>query len=94
MTTLDLEPLFSRIIVKRKEVKNVGMIIIPDNARSMQATEGMVVAVGKEVDVVKPGDTIFWGRYVGVEIERGDEKFVMMNQEDIMARVKTPQCDA
>lgn len=90
---LDLVPLFSRIIVKRKEVKQVGLILIPGNSREMQATEGEVLAVGTEVDIVKVGDIVFFGRYSGAEIERNGEKYVLMNEEDVLSFVK-PKANA
>lgn len=85
---LDLVPLVRRIIVKRKVVRQIGSIIIPGNSREMQATEGEVIAVGVEADLVKVGDTVFFGRYSGAEIERDGEKFVLMNDEDVLCFVK------
>lgn len=85
---MNLEPLFSRIIVKRKEVKNYGSIIIPESAKQMQATEGEVIAVGSEVTDIEAGDIVFFGKYSGVEIERDGASYVVMNEEDVIAKVK------
>ncbi len=87
---MDLEPLFSRIIVKRKEMEDTtkGGIIIPKTSREMQATEGEVVAVGSEVDTIKEGDSVFYGKYSGAEIEREGTRYIVMNEEDVIAKVK------
>ncbi len=85
---LDLQPVGERLIAKRKEVKQVGRIIIPGTTKQMEATEGKVIAVGRECLFCKAGDNIFFGRYSGVEIERGKEKYVVMNESDIIAFIK------
>lgn len=84
---MDLIPLFSRLIVKRKELDKVGSIFIPTNSQEMKATEGEVIAVGSECDTVKVGDTVFYGRYSGAEIERDKVKYVLMNEEDVLCFV-------
>lgn len=100
---LDLVPLMSRIIVKRKEVpkesvEKVGSFYVPDiskrqrefdiRAKIEETTEGTVLAIGNEVDLVKVGDQIFFGKYAGAEIKRKGEDYVVMTQEDIIALVK------
>lgn len=87
---MDLIPLFSRIIVKRKELEDTtkGGIIIPKTSREMQATEGEVVAIGDEVDTIKKGDLVFYGKYSGAEVEREGTRYVVMNEEDVIAKVK------
>lgn len=85
---LDLQPVFSRIIIKRKEVDKIGSIFVPESAQSMKATEGTVLAVGEEVRLIKEGDTVFFGLYATKEIERNGEKFLLCNEEDIIAFVK------
>lgn len=85
---LDIQPLFSRIIAMRKEVEKVGSIFVPETATSMKATEGEVMAIGNEVDSVKVGDKIYWGKYSGAEIERGGVKYIVMNEEDVLGIIR------
>lgn len=84
---MDLAPLFQRIIVKRKETRTSSGLIIPEGTKSLEATEGTVLAVGNECDVIHEGDQVFFGKYSGAEIVRGDEKYIVMNEEDVIARV-------
>jgi len=85
---MDLMPLFSRIIVKRKDMsRTAGGIYIPESAEGMKATEGEVLAVGGEVSDIKVGDMVLWGRYQGATVTRSGEDYVMMNEEDVLAKV-------
>lgn len=85
---LDIKPFTTRLIVKQKEVKQVGLIIIPENAKSMEATEGTVVAAGEEVSLVGVGDSVFYGRYAGFKLERAGEEYRMMDQADLLGLIQ------
>lgn len=84
---MDLTPLFTRILVRRKEVEKVGSLYVPVDSKEMKATEGEVLAVGSECDTVNVGDTVFFGKYSGAELERNGQKFVLMNEEDVLCFV-------
>lgn len=84
---MDLTPLFSRLIVRPKDIEKVGSIFIPTDSKQMKATEGEVIAVGSECDTVKVGDIVFYGKYSGAEIERNGGKYVLTNEEDILCFV-------
>ncbi len=90
-----MKPLQDRILVKRLEEKEVkkGGIIIPDTAKE-KPQEGEVVAVGpgkvtedgkRQPMEVKAGDKILFGKWSGNEIKLGDEEYLIMRQEDILA---------
>ncbi|MGM9837465.1 MAG: co-chaperone GroES [Paludibacteraceae bacterium] len=85
-----IQPLADRVLVKpaAAEEKTVGGIIIPDSAKEkpLQAT---VIAVGKgtkdEEMLLKPGDTVLYGKYAGTELEHEGEKYLIMRQSDVLA---------
>lgn len=90
-----LKPLGDRIIVKpiSAEEKTPGGIVLPDTAKE-KPQEGEVVAVGpgtqlssgKRVPMdVKPGDRIIYGKYAGTEVKVGNEEYVILRQEDVLA---------
>jgi len=89
--SLGIVPLFSRLIIKKKEVKQVGLIIVPHNAKSMETSEGEIVAIGGEVDALKVGEYVIYGKYAGapIEIDGNAGKYVIMNQEDVIAKVES-----
>ena len=88
--SLGIVPLFGRLIIKKKEVRQVGLIIVPHNAKSMETSEGEIVAIGGEVFFLKEGDYVIYGKYAGapIEIDGDSGKYVIMNEEDVIALVE------
>jgi chaperonin GroES len=93
---VNLTPLHDRVIVKRIEEKETvkGGIIIPDSAKE-KPMEGEVIAVGSgkrekgeriPLDV-KPGDRVLFGKYGGTEIKLDGEEFLILREEEILAKL-------
>ncbi|MGO9372121.1 MAG: co-chaperone GroES [Syntrophobacteraceae bacterium] len=91
-------PLHDRVIVQRVEEleKSAGGIIIPDTAKE-KPQEGKVIAVGtgtvlkdgKTIPLqVKPGDRVLFSKYGGTEIEFGDEKYLVLREDDILGIIE------
>lgn len=89
---MNIRPLSDRVLVKpaQAEEKTASGIIIPDTAKE-KPQRGVVVAVGggskDEEMVVKPNDTVLYGKYAGTELELEGEKYLIMRQSDILAIV-------
>jgi len=94
---MPIKPLYDRILVKRieEEEQQIGGIIIPDTAKE-KPQEGEVVAVGagriletgeRQAPDVKVGDKILFGKYAGTEVKYEDEEFLIMREDDILAKV-------
>jgi chaperonin GroES len=87
---MKIKPLADRVLVQpaTAEEKTVGGIIIPDSAKE-KPLKGEIVAVGNgtkdEEMVVKPGDSVLYGKYAGTEIEWDGEVYLIMRQTDILA---------
>ena len=89
------EPLYSRILVKRKrEEKTAGGLYIPQNTKEMRATEGEVVMSGKECTEIKVGDWVLYGKHSYLEKEIDGEIYDMMNEDDVLCRRTTVQVNA
>lgn len=93
-----LKPLGNRVLVRRlaAEEKLKGGIILPDTAKKKQE-QAEVVAVGtgkkdKNGNVipmpVKVGDVILMEKYSGQDVTLGDEEFVILRADDIIAIVE------
>jgi len=93
---VNITPLHDRVLVKRIEEKETvrGGIIIPDTAKE-KPQEGEVIAVGSgrrekgeiiPLDV-KPGDRILFGKYSGTDIKIEDEEYLILREEDILAKI-------
>jgi chaperonin GroES len=81
---MNFQPLGNRVLVKRVEEANttVSGIIIPDNAQE-KPSRGEVVAISKEVEVLKNTDVVLFGKFAGNEVSIGTEKFLVLDVEDI-----------
>jgi chaperonin GroES len=93
---VNVTPLHDRVLVKRIEEKETvkGGIIIPDSAKE-KPQEGEVIAVGagkiekgERVPLdVKAGDRILFGKYSGTEIKLDDEEYLILREEEILAKL-------
>ncbi len=94
---MKLNPLGDRVVLKRMEAEETtkGGIILTASAKERPEIS-VVVAVGpgglvdgKEVEmVVKPGDKVITGKYVGTEVKIDGEELTLVRQNDIIATVE------
>lgn len=77
-----LTPLGKRILVKPVEAKQGTLLIA-----NQKPTQFNVVAIGDEVTKVKTGDIIYLDKHYGAEIEHEKEKFLVITEETILARL-------
>lgn len=91
-------PLGDRVLVKRLEPqqKTKGGIVLPDSAQE-KPKEAEVIAVGpgkvnekgERVPVyVKVGDKVVFTSYAGTEIKVDGEDYLIMREEDILAKIE------
>jgi chaperonin GroES len=91
---MKLKPLADRVIVKQSdaEEKTKSGILLPDSAKE-KPTKGKVISVGpgklddkgKRMDIgVRVGDTIYYGKYSGTDVEVDTQKFVILRETDIL----------
>jgi chaperonin GroES len=97
MTKIKIRPLDDRVVVEPCEAEEMtaGGIVLPDNAKE-KPQRGTVLAVGpgKLLDngqrgtlSVSVGDEVIFGKYGGTEIEVDGEKFKILRESDILAKV-------
>lgn len=94
---LNFEPLADRILVKPPDAEKITStgIIIPDTAQRELPSLGEVVKIGPgrmdDNGVVHPvsvdvGDTIYFGRYAGYELEIDGVPMKVVRDIDVMGR--------
>ncbi len=98
MAKVKIQPLGDRVLVKQTEEKEQvkGGIIIPDAAKEKsQEAEVVAIGSGRLADngtrvpfEVKVGDKVLISKYGGTEVSLGDEKFVLLREDDIVAILK------
>lgn len=94
---IKIQPLGDRVLLKQVEEKEQikGGIIIPDAAKE-KSQEAEVVALGSgkmaegktHAFEVKLGDNVLISKYGGTEVKIGEEKYVLVREEDIIAVLK------
>ena len=95
---MNIRPLHDRVVIQRVEEEQTtpGGIVIPDTAKE-KPYRGEVKAVGngkllengevRPLDV-KVGDVVLFGKYAGTEVTIGDEDYLILREEDILAVIE------
>ena len=94
---MKLVPLGDRVVLKQLEAEETTKsgIVLPGQAQE-KPQQAEVIAVGpggmvdgKEVTMhVKAGDKVIYSKYAGNEVKVGDEEYIIVKQNDILAVVK------
>ena len=82
---MNFKPLGKRVLVQRVEETNTTAsgIIIPDNAKE-KPSQAKVVAISSEVEDVKEGDTVVFGKYSGTELTLEGVEYLVLDTSDIL----------
>ena len=87
----ELQPLSENVILDlnqdKKEQKTLGGIIIPDTAKE-KPQKAKVVAVGNvENPGISVGDTVFYKKFSGTELEHEGNKYLVIPYADLLAKI-------
>ena len=94
---MQLLPLGDRVVLKQLEAEETtksGIVLPGQNKEKPQQAEVIAVGPGGMVDgkevkmQVKPGDQIIYSKYAGTEVKLGDEEYIVVRQNDIVAKVE------
>lgn len=101
MEKFRIEPAEQRVVVlprEEQEMKTASGIILPAGTEEQKPGIGVVVEVGtgskEEPMKYYPGETVVYSQYSGLEVkinlaEHGDNYYKIMNQLDIIGKLKT-----
>ncbi|MCH2130106.1 MAG: co-chaperone GroES [Pirellulaceae bacterium] len=95
---VNIEPLGDRVVIRRddSEETTAGGIVLPDSAQDKPA-RGRVISVGdgKLLDdgtrgemQVTAGDRVLFSSYAGEAIELGEEEYLLMTEDNILAIIE------
>ena len=93
---MTLKPLFDRVVVKLVEAEETTKtgIVLPGAAKEKpQVAEVIAVGPGGMIDgkevvmLVKVGDKVITSKYTGTEVKLGNEEYVIVRQDDILATI-------
>lgn len=87
----ELQPLNDNVLLDinedKKEQKTASGIIIPDTAKE-KPQYAKVVAVGNvENPGITAGDTVFYKKFAGNEVEFEGNKYLFLPYEDVLAKI-------
>jgi chaperonin GroES len=86
---MTLQPLGTRVLVKPLEQDSMtsGGIYLPETAKE-KPQQGLVVAIGEDETIkVKPQDKVLFAKYTGTEVQLGGANHLILEANDILARV-------
>ncbi|EHR33428.1 hypothetical protein HMPREF9709_01176 [Helcococcus kunzii ATCC 51366] len=89
---MKINPIGERVLLKsvKAESKTLSGIIIPETNQE-KPVFAEVVAFSKEVEnkeLFEIGDKVLYTKYKGTTINDGDEEYIVINLEDILAIVE------
>lgn len=94
---MKLKPLCDRVVIKQLEAEETTKsgIVLPSQSQE-KPQQAEVVAVGpggivdgKEIKMeVKPGDRVIYSKYAGTEVKLGEDEYIIVKQNDILAIVE------
>ena len=87
-----IEPLGARVLVKvlEQETMTASGIVLPETAKE-KPQQGIIEAVGDEEEMMtdlQVGDKVLFARYSGTEVKLDGETYLLLNEDDVLARVK------
>jgi co-chaperonin GroES (HSP10) len=77
-----LTPVGKRILIQPVEVKHATLVLT-----NQKPTQFTVIAIGDEVTKVKAGNIIYLEKHYGVEIEHESDKYFVIDESSILAKV-------
>lgn len=86
---MNIKPIGKRVLVKliKEEEKTASGIILPGAGDKEKPNMGEVMAVGTGEDMpkIEVGEKVIYAKYSGTEIKDGEEKYLILNIEDVLA---------
>jgi chaperonin GroES len=87
-----IEPLGARVLILplEGETQTPGGILLPETAKE-KPQQGIIEAVGSEDEMttdLKIGDRVLFPKYTGTEIKFEGQTYLLMNEDDVLARIK------
>lgn len=89
---MKIRPIGERVLVKpvKIEEKTASGIILPGAGDKERPNIAEVIAVGKgeKLDNIKVGERVVYSKFSGTEIKDGEEKYLILNIEDVLAVIE------
>lgn len=90
---MKLIPLGERIVIQKleKEETTASGIVLPASAQE-QPQYAEVVAISDQLEKdqvnIKEGDRVIYSKYAGTDVKFGDDEYIVIKMEDVLAVVQ------
>ena len=83
---MNVQPLGKRLLLEPKadEKETASGLILAKDTKE-KPMEGTVLVAGPDVEHVKPGYSVIFGKYSGTEISVENKNLIVLDEEDILA---------
>ena len=90
---MNIRPIGERVLIKpikKEEKTKSGILLSSKSSNTDTQNQAEVIALGKgeKLEGIKVGDKVIFNRFSGNEIEDGEEKYLVVNAEDILAVIE------
>lgn len=87
--SVPIQPLADYVVAKGEEAatKTASGLYLPQNAAEKPKI-AKILAVGKDIKQVKTGERIVYKSYSTTEVKVGQDEYILVKEEDILATVK------
>ena len=88
MEKTNIKPLGENVLIELEETKEKTAqgIYLPETNSGEEPKEGKVLAIGGDEKIkVKKGQKVIFRRYSGTDVKKGEKKYVLIKNEDILA---------
>ncbi len=90
---MNIKPIGERVLlkpIKKEEKTKSGILLSSKSSNTDTKNEAEVVALGKgeKLEGIKVGDKVIFNKFSGNEIEDGDIKYLIVNDDDILAVIE------
>jgi chaperonin GroES len=89
---MKIKPIGERVLVKlvKVEEKTASGIILPGAGDKEKPNIAEVIAVGtgEKLSEIKVGEKVVYSKFSGTEIKDGEDKYLILNIEDVLAVIE------
>lgn len=89
MSEVKIQPLGARVLIRplEQEARTASGLLLPETAKE-KPQMGLVIAVGDDEEIkVKVNDKVLFAKYSGTEFKMEGQEYLLMDANDILARV-------
>ena len=87
---MKIKPLGKRVLVKQIEQEEITKsgIVLPGTVSKEKPITGEVLAVGRKIEDIKPGERIIYEKYTGKEVKDGEEVYLILDIDNVLGIIE------